>query len=238
MRACADGSYFKINANGELTMVPGSAGLRATLTYTQPGSYVFKKADYPWLARVHVRVQGAGGGTAGANAATDQCIVRPGAAGGGYSEALLEAASLGASETIVVGAGGVPGTATTSGGTGGSSSFGGFLLANGGDGGHALQTSGTALDVSSGANGPLSGKGDWKQGGGPGGPAIRLNGTNGVGGAGGASVMGHGGQSRAYETDGSSSRGAGAGAGGAVSYGGAVDGAPGGDGLVIIELYG
>ncbi|MFH9662179.1 hypothetical protein ACH4NF_29370, partial [Streptomyces sp. NPDC017248] len=41
--------------------------------YTTPGTFTFKKSNYPWLARVRVRVQGADGGSAGANAATDQC---------------------------------------------------------------------------------------------------------------------------------------------------------------------
>ncbi|MER6632338.1 hypothetical protein ABT301_29660 [Streptomyces sp. NPDC000987] len=236
-RACADGSYFEINDNGELTMVPGSMGLRTILYFNQAGTYTFTKAKFPWLARVKVRVQGAGGGSAAANAANGECMAQPGAAGGGYSESLIAASSLGATETIVVGAGGAAGTTTQAGGAGGSSSFGGFVVANGGDGGPATSTSGTSLDTHTGASGPVAGKGDWKQGGDPGSPSIRLNATNAVSGAGGDAVLGFGGQSRAYESDGGSGRGAGGGAGGALSFGGSVSGTAGQDGAVIIELY-
>ncbi|MFF5477984.1 hypothetical protein ACFY5C_11695 [Streptomyces sp. NPDC012935] len=206
-------------------------------TFNDPGTYQFEKADFPWLARVRVKVQGGGGGSAGANAAANQCIVRPCGAGGGYSESLIEASALGAVETIVVGAGGEAGTTAESGGAGGSSSLGGFVLANGGDGGHAIQDSATVPDVSTGAIGPLAGRRQFAHGGGAGGGAIRLNGTNGISGAGGESFMGHGGYARASEGAGTAPRGFGAGAGGGLSYGGSVAGQEGG-GIVIIELYG
>lgn len=238
-RACACDTYFTVDTStGELCLKPGTQGLRRVLTYGTPGTHTFRKGAYPWLARVRVIVQGAGGGSAGANAATDQCIVRPGGAGGGYAESLIEAADLGATETIVVGAGGAAGTGNAAGGAGGSSSFGGFAIAAGGDGGTAFEDSGTIPDAVSGVSGPTAGTGQIASGGGPGGGAIRLSGTEGLGGAGGDSRLGFGGLARSTEGPGTTSRGWGGGAGGAVSLGAAETGAQGGGGLVIVELYG
>ncbi|MGC5410499.1 hypothetical protein ACPXCX_43330, partial [Streptomyces sp. DT225] len=69
--------------------------------------------------------------------------------------------------------------------------------------------------------------------------AIRLSGTSGLAGMGGASHLGHGGYGRATHGPGTSARGWGGGAGGAVSIGGeAQPGSDGGFGIVIVELYG
>ncbi|GGZ23188.1 hypothetical protein GCM10010387_15370 [Streptomyces inusitatus] len=235
---CVCTDYFTVDDDGQLCLIPGRQGLRETLIFDNPGTFQFQKADYPWLARVMVRVQGAGGGSAGANAAAGECIVRPGGTGGGYSESLVEAASLGAMETIVVGAGGDPGDPNDAGGAGGNSSFGGFATAPGGSGGTASQTSGTVLDATSGISGPLAGIGDLNLGGGASDGAIRLNATNGLSGKGGDSHLGTGGFPRATEGAGTAPRGVGGGAGGALSYGGSFSGGTGGIGLVIVELYG
>ncbi|MEW2568296.1 hypothetical protein [Streptomyces sp. NPDC047070] len=235
---CVCSDYFTVGDDGELCLIPGSMGLRQTLQFKDPGTFSFEKADYPWLSRIVVRVQGAGGGSAGANAAADQAIVRPGGAGGGYSERLIQVASLGASESIVVGAPGAAGSGNSAGGAGGSSSFGGTVTAQGGGGGPAAQGSGTGTDAVQGPSGPTAGNGSWAQGGGGGGGGIRLNGTNGLSGVGGESHMGHGGVARSQEGAGTSPRGYGGGAGGALSYGGAYDGGDGGGGLVLIDLFG
>ncbi|CAL9613959.1 hypothetical protein SUDANB1_05686 [Streptomyces sp. enrichment culture] len=236
-RACADGEYFEINDNGELTMVPGSMGLRRQIVYSDPGTYTFSKAAYPWLARVEVEVQGGGGGSAGGNADAGEAIVRPGGTGGGYSRSLIEASALGASTTVKVGAGGTAGDASNEGGDGGQSSFGSLVVAPGGFGGTANMPSSTTTDTSQGIAGPSAGTGDITMGGGASGSAIRLNATNGVSGFGGSSFMGTGGLGRSTQGNGLGPRGRGAGAGGALSFGGSVNGAPGGDGMVIVKLY-
>lgn len=236
--ACVCETYFTVSETGELCLKPGVQGLRQMIVYSTPGVHQFTKAAFPWLARVRVEVQAAGGGSAGANAAANQCIVRPGGAGGGWSESLIPAASLGASESVVVGAGGTAGIGNSAGGPGGNSSFGGFVVAIGGDGGTAGQASGTAPDAVHGVSAPLAGTGQHISGGGAGGAAIRLSATQGMSGSGGESRLGHGGFSRANEGDGTASRGRGGGAGGALSYGTAFNGGTGGDGLVIVELYG
>jgi hypothetical protein len=236
-RACADGEYFEINSNGELTMVPGSMGLRREIVYPNPGTFTFSKASFPWLARVDVEVQGAGGGSAGANADTGEAVVRPGGTGGGYSRSLIEASDLGATVTVKVGAGGTAGNASNEGGDGGPSSFGSLVIAPGGFGGTANMPSSAAMDTSQGIAGPNAGTGDITMGGGASGSAIRLNGTNGMAGFGGDSFMGTGGLGRTTQGNGLGPRGRGAGAGGALSFGGDVDGGVGGDGIVIVRLY-
>jgi hypothetical protein len=214
-------------------------GLRQVLEYADPGTFTFRKASYPWLARVRVRVQGAGGGSAGANADTNEAIARPGGAGGAYGEGLIQVSALGTNETIIVGRGGSAGGAGSDGGDGGSSQFGGHVFAPGGAGGTSNMPSGATPSTAQGIAGPNAGTGgDFRAGGGASGSAIRLNGNYGMAGHGGDSFMGTGGLGRTTEGNGLGPRGRGAGAGGGLSFGGDVDGGEGGDGIVIVELYG
>lgn len=239
-RACADGAYFEVNDNGELTMVPGSLGLRQVLYYRTPGTSTFTKADYPWLARVRVAAQGGGGGSAGATAEAGELIARPGAPAGAWAQSLIEASALAAAEAIVVGAGGLGGSADNgAGGAGGTSSFGGFVIADGGPGGPANMLSGTAPETARGPAGASTGTGDLIIGGGGSGASIRLSAGQCSSGRGGDSVLGHGGEERRTSGPGQAPTGYGAGAGGAVSINGSAQiGQSGGSGIVIIELYG
>src|SRR6478735_8149452 len=109
---CVDPAYFDVGADGRLTMVPGSADLRAILYFGTPGTETFAKADYSWLSRIFVQVQAGGGGAAGARANAGQLVAQPGGAGGGYAERLIAASALGATEAIVVGDAGIAGTPT------------------------------------------------------------------------------------------------------------------------------
>ncbi|MEU8870427.1 hypothetical protein AB0D24_04540 [Streptomyces javensis] len=236
---CADGDYFEVNDDGELTLLPGVQGLRDVLYFKEPGNSQFVRADYSWLARVRVRVQGAGGGAAGAAAGNNLLVAQPGGAGGGYSEALLDVASLGAVESVVVGAGGSAGGANTDGGDGGNSSFGGFVVANGGSGGTAVMSAGDTLVCYSGIAAPLAGTGDWATGGGASGGSLRLSGSQGQSGQGGESRLGHGGFQRSSNGGGGAPRGYGGGAAGAFARDGeSEEGTAGANGLVIVELYG
>lgn len=235
---CVCSEFFNVNDDGELCLNPGMMGLRQTLFYKDAGNFQFEKADYPWLARVRVQAQGAGGGSAGSDAAASQCIVRAGGAGGAWAQSLIDVAALGVVETVVVGAGGAAGGSNGAGGTGGTSSFGGFVIAAGGDGSAASQGSGTTPDTVQGTAGPFAGTGQWSTGGGAGGAGIRLAGTNGISGCGGESRLGHGGFPRSSEGVGTAPRGYGGGAGGSLSLGGDFNGLEGGGGIVIIELYG
>ncbi|MER6978890.1 hypothetical protein [Streptomyces carpinensis] len=235
---CVDSDYFQVGGDGRLTLVPGSMGLRKIVYFRPAGTYSFRKADYPWLSRVFVQVQAAGGGSAGARSLTGQLAASAGGAGGGYSESLVEASALGATESVVVGAGGVPGGPTTDGGNGGNSSFGGFATANGGAGSPISMTSGTTVASFSGVAGPLAGTGDYVQGGGAGGGCLRLSGNEGQSGQGGESRLGHGGYQRASTGGGGNPRGNGAGGGGSLARDGdSTNGTPGGDGVVIAWLF-
>ncbi|MFC8886154.1 hypothetical protein ACFT54_10315 [Streptomyces cinereoruber] len=238
-RVCACGEYFNVNDEGELCLNPGTMGLREILTFSAPGNYQFEKGNYPWLARVRARVQGAGGGSAGAVGDAVESVWRAGAAGGGYSESLIEEGLIGAIETIVVGDGGDGGIGNSPGLAGGSSSFGGLVTANGGGGGSASMPSGVVVTTASGTNGPPPGVGQIAIGGGSGGGAIRLADRSGIAGAGGDSHLGHGGIARPTQGVGTTGRGYGGGAGGAASFDrNTYNGGAGIQGIVIIELYG
>lgn len=232
--------YFTTDGSGDVCLIPGTMGLRQVVTYATAGTFSFTKADYPWLARVRVKVQAGGGGSAGASAAAAESIWRAGGAGGGYAEAYINVASLAAVETVTVGAGGAAGASTNgAGGTGGNSSFGTHATAVGGGGSAASMATGSTVTTATGTTGPAAGTGTWAIGGGAGEGAIRLGANVGIGGAGGSSRMGHGGASRAIAGAGVAPRGYGGGGGGAVSSNGAAQaGAAGERGIVIVELYG
>lgn len=238
-QVCVCSDYFVVDDDGSLCLIPGSMGLRKTLYFTDPGASTFEKADYPWLARVRVRVQGGGGGAAGAQADAGELVATIGGAGGGYSESLIEASALGASENITVGAGGVAGDFDTDGGAGGPSSFGGSTVAPGGGGGTVGMTTGSTPAAFSGLAAPLAGTGDMRLGGGASGGALRLSGGEGQSGQGGESHLGHGGFQRSSNGGGGGPRGFGGGAAGAFARNNVtVQGSPGGGGIVIVELYG
>lgn len=235
---CIDSDVLSINGDGELTLVPGRQGLRSREIFFTVGAATFEKADYPGLQRVWVQVQGAGGGSAGANAAVGELIARPGGSGGAFSESIIDASSLAAVVPVTVGAGGAAGTAIADGGVGGQSSFGGSVVANGGSGGTVNMTSGTTASTMSGVPGAntTGGAGAIQSGGGSSGGAFRLTGAVGMSGEGGDSRLGFGGFSRGSAGDGGVPRGRGSGGGGSLSEGGLVNGQAGADGIVIVWL--
>ncbi len=84
------------------------------------------------LKYIVVEVQGAGGGAQGSNESTND-VGGYGGGAGGYTRKLIAFASLGATETVTVGAGGAGGAGGSGSGTsGGSSSFGSHCSATGG----------------------------------------------------------------------------------------------------------
>lgn len=242
-RVCVDSTFFDVDTNGQLTFRRESVGLQQMIVRSTPGTFPFNKADFPGLTRLRVRVIGGGGGGASANAATGESVARAGGGGGGYSESVLNASDLGATETITVGAGGAGATSGSNGGADGEdgspSSFGGFVRANGGAGSNATMVSGTFVNTQSGPTSAAPGTGQIRVAGGAGGGAVRLNGVSALGGAGGDSGGGYGqgGAQRADDNDGADGRGYGGGGGGAVSNGATHPGGNGAAGAVIIELY-
>lgn len=238
-QVCVCSERLEVDETGRLCVIPGSLGLRERVIFATPGEHEFDPAAYPWLARVFVQVQAAGGGSAGAVSQANELVARPGGAGGGYSDSLLDVGALGGPVTVTVGAGGAAGIGNNPGGDGGDSSFGALVTAEGGEGGTANMTSGNTLGTTTGIAAPLAGTGQHVMGGGAGSGAIRLTGTQGTAGAGGDSHLGHGGFGRATSGPGTAPRGRGGGAGGALAIGVASeDGAQGGAGIVLVWLYG
>lgn len=115
-----------------------------------------------------------GGGGGGASSATGagQWACAPGGGGGCYARSLLDAATVGASQVVTIGAGGAGGiNPAGTGSTGGTTSFGALVSASGGSGGVGNTASIAVRAVSGGAGGSV-GTGDIVVGGGNGAPTI------------------------------------------------------------------
>jgi hypothetical protein len=203
-----------------------------------------KPSGYGASARVFVQAFG-GGGSGGKEANAGG---RAGGGGGGYSEKWVSLSTLGATETITIGAGGAAVSGTSNGNNGGTTSVGSVLSAYGGGGGSAGNggggggqftagsNTGAAGSVGGGGGGasgsscppPTAGGGALFGGGGGGGSGNGVSGT-----AGGAALYGGGGggggSSSAGGAGGSSINGGAGGAGG-TSNSGTAGSAPGGGG--------
>jgi len=114
----------------------------------------------PGLKAVRVRLVG-GGGSGGGTPATgaNQASEGGGGGGGGYSEKVIAADDLGATETVTIGAGGAGAAAGGAGNAGGTTSFGAHLQATGGQAGAVgpLVAAGSAGAASGGTSGVGSG---------------------------------------------------------------------------------
>ncbi|HGP4142577.1 TPA: phage tail protein [Enterobacter roggenkampii] len=203
-----------------------------------------------------IRVQGAGGGSGSARATSTTGLSASGGGGGGaYVELWLTRAELqalidvaGGYLDIIIGAGGVGGTGGA-GGTGGTTQFGSLIVCPGGKGsdyGVAASTSTTAL-ASGGASsadpviaipGLDSSKIILSMAGAPGHFGISVQSPT-LAGHGANSPLGNGGVGYGASATQSDGKGYGSGAGG-VSNGlssVAKNGADGGDGVIIVEVY-
>lgn len=165
------------------------------------------------LKYVIVEVQAVGGIGGDATGASNG---GSGGGGGGYSRKLIEAASLGATETVTIG------------GAGNSSSFGSHCSATAGSNG----TNGGG----SGGSGGTGSSGDINVTGGGGGAG---NGTASISGAGGASFFGAGGRGQnGNDLNGENGGNYGAGgSGGATQSSGTQSGGNGGPAIVIVTEY-
>lgn len=109
-----------------------------TIYFTSSGT--FSKGSYPGLYAIEVELVGGGGGSASTGGTgPSEWGFGVGGAGGAWARAYILAASLGSSETVTIGAGGVGGSGVTGqpGTDGGTSSFGSFFSCTGGQGGNA-----------------------------------------------------------------------------------------------------
>lgn len=206
------------------------------VVFTADGS--FSKGSYPSLRGVRARVLAAGGAGGGAAAtAAGESSAGAGGASGGYSEVFVAESALAASETIVVGTGGV-GVSAGTGGTGEDSSFGSFALANGGPGG-AVMASNSNVNVNPDSAQAVAGTGDIAAPGSVGMGVIRAGGTQIRSGTGGDSRLAGGARSVGDASSNGVDGSYGAGGSGAVSLdgAGARTGGDGGNGRVIVELF-
>lgn len=216
-----------------LYKTPTRQVITATGTYTKPWD----------LLSADVEVQAGGGGGGGADvSAGGNFSAASGGGGGGYARKILDAGTIGATETATVGAGGTAGTNSGgTGGTGGTTSFGSHVSATGGvGGGGALDTS-----VTLGGAGGVGSGGDFNLEGADGANGYSFaDAGNKIGGNGGSSHLGGGGRGAGAigDTDsaGASGNVYGGGGGGAVSD--TTTGAAGGTGgagiIIVTEYYG
>ena len=196
--------------------VAGTVNEVTIQVFTGDGTYT-KPAD---LLYAIVEVVGSGAGGGGAAGAG---LGAGGGGGGGYAKEVLAAASIGATETVTIGAAGTGGA--SGGGTGGAgntTSFGTLLSATGGAGGQTAGGPGGAGGVGSG--------GDINIAGGGGGPGAD---TEDQGGAGGSSVLGGG---ALGQNDGAGLVGGNYGGGGGGSGTNSAGGA-GAAGLVVVTEF-
>ncbi|MDR5765050.1 glycine-rich domain-containing protein [Caballeronia sp. LZ028] len=180
------------------------------------------------LLYAEVEVIGAGGG--GATGSSSNAA--GGGAAGAYCKAILSAATIGASQTVTVGAGGAAGAAAGNGGSGGSpSSFGSLIVCGGGSGGSLTASTPTIGQPSGGGSVTTSPAG-----------SIAVSGAFGRYGFGSSSVaVGGDGASTIYSSGangagtGAGSTGSGFGGGGGGSH--TNTGGVGRPGVVIVTEY-
>lgn len=188
--------------------------------------------------QARVRIVGAGGG-GGGTTATDGTESASGAGGGGgeYAEGYFTSATIGASQTVTIGAGGTAASGAN-GGTGGTTSFGALMTALGGSGGEV--GTGTSLNATEagGAGGSGGTGGSFRVAGSDGGNGSVRAGVQGADGYGGASLLS--GERAAFTAQGGSTGklygGGGSGASSNISTA-ARTGGVGGTGICIIEEY-
>jgi len=202
-------------------------------TWTKPAGLVY----------VIVEVVGSGGGGGGAASATSQSALGGSGGGGDYAKGKIVAASLGATETVTVGAGGAAGTAgANNGSAGNTSSFGAHVTAAGGGGGSGQTASATVP-----RSGAISGAG----GTGGSGGSIRIDGENGFDGSvfsiagvgvptqGGGNQLSSHAYTNALNVDGSAGKNYGGGGSGGRTSNSTTDraGGAGAAGVVIVWEY-
>lgn len=207
--------------------------------FTSSGTYT----PTPGMKYCVIRALGAGGGGGGAASAGSFSIWGGGGGAGSWSEIIVDAATIGPSQSVTIGAAGSAGSAgANAGGNGGDTSVGTLCVGKGGTGGPAGSTS----TANAGGAGGVAGTGTVTTTGAPGGPS-------GIGqvatsqwvhtGMGGSSLYGGGGASRPSEAStsrtGGAATGRGAGGGGGATYNGssAAAGGAGAAGFVVITEY-
>ena len=244
------GAFQNVSGVGTSGQVLTSNGAGALPTWQAAGSgtgsllnvQVFKSnGTYtPTAGMANCIIQCVGGGGAGGGSSNSAGGTFGGGGGGagGFSQSYVSAATIGASQTVTIGAGGT-GSANAIGGNGNDTSVGTIVIAKGGSGG-PVAVSGTTV---AGGAGGVTGTGDITAPGGAGGAAHGNLATSGIGGnsyfgAGALAVVAPGTTATAGNNAVANS-----GAGGSGSASNTISGANtraggnGGSGIVIIYEY-
>lgn len=194
--------------------------------FTASGTYT------PTSGMAYAIIECVGGGGGGGGVTNSATAGGGGGGSGGYSRKTVSAATVGASQTVTVGAAGTGGASGANNGNAGTaSSVGTLCVANGGSGG-----AGSSSNGRSGGAGGTAGTGDITMVGQSGEPGI----SSVKGGGGGNSYFGRGGWGMGATSGSTDINGKGYGAGGG-STGGASTAAAGGngtDGIVVITEFG
>ncbi len=223
--------YFK--KSGTPILVTGNAP--TVQIFTSSGTYT-KPAG---LVAAIVEVCGGGGGGGGGAATGDPRSWASGGGGGASTVRRLLASSIGATETVTVGAGGAAGASTGgAGGAGGTSSFGALVDAPGGGGGAGAVSASTSY--TGGAGGAAGSAGDVFFRGSSGGASVAVAVVGSCSsGMGGSSRYGGGGLALAQTAGAAGNDGLQYGGGGSGACGGAAGqlGGAGFKGVVIVTEY-
>ena len=222
----SNGQVIQTNGSGALSFTTISTdpdgAFRSTQVFTSSGTWTKPSG----LTRVRVYVTGGGGG--GKGKTSNGSEGGTGGAAGGTAIKVIEASSLGSTETVTIGAGSdASNSSNNEASTGGTSSFGSHCSATGGMGGDR-PGGGPYIDGGVGSGGDLNIKGST--------PITSREVVDDSGSPGGDSFFGAGG--RSGKTDGTYSHGAagqyGSGGGGGRTTG---NGGDGGDGIVYVEQF-
>ena len=231
--------------------LPAAGGFTSVVTQTFTSSGTYTPTSGMKYCIIEVLGGGAGGGGC-ANTTGNQTAAGAGGGAGGYARKTVIAATIGASQTVTIGAGGNGGSAgNNAGSTGGTTSVGTIVSATGGNGGAggAASGSGTSpnFSLNQGGTGGSGASGDFNATGAPGFSPILFDYPgffqNGISGGGGSSIFGGGAVAyQDYGTGSAGTNGTGYGSGGsggsAFAGGtGAQAGGTGAAGIVIITEY-
>ena len=181
----ANSSLPATNSSGTLAMRALSVNIQV---FTSTGTYT------PTSGMLYCIIECVGGGGGGGGTAAgsgSSWSIGGGGGGGGYSRKFASAATIGASQSVTIGAAGSAGTAgNNAGGNGGDTSVGSICIGKGGTGGGG--GTGTAGNGISGGAGGVAGTGDFTVPGQQGGNTYVTTALN-PSGYGGASLFGFGG---------------------------------------------
>lgn len=142
-------SQFSVDSTGFVSST-GFSSVNVQ-TFTSSGTYTPTSG----MSKCIVQCVGGGGGGGGAN--TNQNSSGAGGGSGAYCTNVFSAATIGASQTVTIGAGGTAGTTAAAGGTGGTTTFGGLLSAGGGLGAEASNTTLVIFNYTGGSGGTATG---------------------------------------------------------------------------------